>query len=402
MLVTVVVLDSVGVGALPDAASFGDPARGGDASAFTLNHTLRVHPVHLPNLAGLGIGRIENVETGENTIPDVAEVMGAWGRMNEQSGGKDSSTGHWEMMGAPLEQPFQVYPTGFPAEVMAKFDAATGRGHLCNLPYSGSEVIADYGAEHLKTGFPIVYTSADSVFQVAAHVDKVPLETLYEWCEQAREILQGPHAVARVIARPFDGEHPFNRLNEHRHDYSLLPPHTVLDAILESGQEVIGVGKVGDLFAQKGFSRTVHSDDNTHGIRLILEELDKAKAEGTSGLLFANLVDFDSKYGHRRDPVGYAKALKEFDDALPSILAKLPEDGILFIVSDHGNDPTFYGSDHTREYALLLAAGAMQSGPIGTRKSFADLGATVANVLDVKWDGAGTSFLPLLISATER
>ncbi|MFC6618275.1 phosphopentomutase [Deinococcus radiophilus] len=398
MLLTILVLDSVGVGALPDAARFGDPQQGGDAGSFTLNNTLRAAPVTLPNLAGLGLGAIPGVETNEATIPDVSGAAGAYGRMEEVSPGKDSSTGHWEFMGVQLENAFQVYPQGFPPEVMDRFDAATGRGHLCNLPYSGTEVLKDYGREHLETGDPIVYTSADSVFQVAAHVDKVPLEQLYAWCEAAREILQGEHAVARVIARPFAGESPFERLNDHRKDYSLVPPRTVLDALKEAGREVIGIGKIPDLYAGQGFTEMHHTDDNADGIRQTLARMHKAAQEGTEGLIFTNLVDFDSKFGHRRDPEGYSAALKAFDNALPEFLAAVPEDGALLIISDHGNDPSWYGSDHTREYGLLLGYRPGMSGltDLGTRQTFADVGATAADALKAEWDGPGQSFWPEL------
>lgn len=395
MLLTILVLDSVGVGALPDAARFGDPQQGGDVGAFTLNHTLKAAPVLLPNLARLGIGSIPGVERGPATIPEVGDACGAFGRMQEVSPGKDSSTGHWEFMGIQLENAFQVYPQGFPQAVMDRFNAATGRGHLCNLPYSGTEVLSDYGEEHLRTGQPIVYTSADSVFQVAAHVDVVPLDTLYAWCEAAREILQGEHAVARVIARPFTGAAPdFERLNDQRRDYSLVPPHTVLDALKAAGKAVVGIGKIPDLYAGKGFTEMHHTDDNADGIRQTLERMHRAQAEGLDGLIFTNLVDFDSKYGHRRDPQGYSAALKAFDAALPEFLAAVPEGGALLIISDHGNDPTWYGSDHTREHGLLLGYRPGMAGltDLGTRQTFADVGATAADALGAEWSGPGQSF----------
>ncbi|MDO4262570.1 MAG: phosphopentomutase [Deinococcus sp.] len=395
MFLTILVLDSVGVGALPDAASFGDPQRGSDAGSFTLNHTLAAAPAHLPHLARLGIGALPGVKRSPATIPDVGDARGAFGRMEEVSPGKDSSTGHWEFMGIQLEHAFQVYPQGFPPEVMDRFDAATGRGHLCNRPYSGTEVLSDYGEEHLRTGQPIVYTSADSVFQVAAHVDAVPLDTLYAWCEAAREILQGEHAVARVIARPFTGEvGAFERLNDQRKDYSLVPPRTVLDALKDAGKAVVGIGKIPDLYAGQGFTETHHTDDNADGIRQTLERMHRAAAEGLDGLIFTNLVDFDSKYGHRRDPQGYSAALKAFDDALPQFLAAVPEGGALLIISDHGNDPTWYGSDHTREHGLLLGYHPGMQGltDLGTRQTFADVGATAAEALGAAWDGPGQSF----------
>lgn len=387
MLLTIIVLDSVGVGELPDAQAFGD------VGAHTLNHTLTHTPTPLPNLARLGLGKIPSVVTSAQGIPDVAELIGSYGRMREVSPGKDTSTGHWEFMGVQLEHPFQVFHDGFPPAVMDKFDAATGRGYLCNKPYSGTDVIRDFGPEHLKTGFPIVYTSADSVFQIAAHEDVVPLEQLYEWCRAAREILQGEYAVARVIARPFRGEFPFERANEHRKDFSLVPPPTVLDAIKATGQAVIGIGKIPDIYANQGFTEEIHTDDNADGIAKTLAAMKKAAHDGTSGLIFTNLVDFDSKFGHRRDAEGYAKTLAAFDAALPDILAAVPPDGALIIISDHGNDPTWHGTDHTREHGMLLAyRPGGHSVHLGERATFADVGATAADALGAKWQGPGESF----------
>ncbi|MDK2013324.1 MULTISPECIES: phosphopentomutase [unclassified Deinococcus] len=386
MLLTIVVLDSVGAGELPDAASFGD------AGAHTLNHTLRAAPVRLPNLAALGLAQVPTIETGDATVP-AGPAAGAFGRLREVSPGKDTSTGHWEFMGVQLEHAFQVFPDGFPPAVMDRFDAATGRGHLCNRPYSGTDVIRDFGPEHMKTGAPIVYTSADSVFQIAAHEDVVPLETLYAWCRAAREILQGEFAVARVIARPFRGEFPFERANEHRKDFSLVPPPTVLDAVKATGQAVVGIGKIPDIYANQGFTEEIHTDDNVDGIAKTLARMRKAAQDGTSGLIFTNLVDFDSKFGHRRDPEGYSACLASFDAALPDLIAAVPEDGALIIISDHGNDPTWKGSDHTREHGLLLVHRAGAAGvDLGDRATFADVGATVAEALGAAWDGPGESF----------
>lgn len=384
MLLTIVVLDSVGVGELPDAEAFRD--RG----AHTLNHTLRAAPAPLPHLARLGLGKIPTVQTAPDTLPDDAEVTGAYGRMREVSPGKDTSTGHWEFMGVQLEHPFQVFPDGFPPAVMDRFNAATGHGFLCNRPYSGTDVIRDYGEEHLRTGDPIVYTSADSVFQIAAHEDRVPLETLYAWCEAAREILQGEYAVARVIARPFRGLHPFERANEHRKDYSLVPPRTVLDALKEAGKGVIGIGKIPDIYAGQGFTESIHTDDNADGVQKTLARM----RQGADGLIFTNLVDFDAKYGHRRDPAGYSRSLAEFDAALPELLAAVPQDGALLLISDHGNDPTWHGTDHTREYGLLLGwyPGLQGAVDLGERATFADVGATAAEALGAAWNGPGTSF----------
>mgnify|MGYP003334926809 CR=1 FL=1 len=386
MLLTIVVLDSVGAGELPDAASFGD------AGAHTLNHTLKAAPVRLPNLAALGLAQVPTIETGDATVP-AGPAAGAFGRLREVSPGKDTSTGHWEFMGIQLEHAFQVFPDGFPPAVMDRFDAATGRGHLCNKPYSGTDVIRDFGPEHLKTGAPIVYTSADSVFQIAAHEDVVPLETLYAWCRAAREILQGEFAVARVIARPFRGEFPFERANEHRKDLSLVPPATVLDAVKATGQAVVGIGKIPDIYANQGFTEEIHTDDNADGIAKTLARMRQAAQEGTSGLIFTNLVDFDSKFGHRRDPEGYSTCLAAFDAALPELIAAVPESGALIVISDHGNDPTWKGSDHTREHGLLLVhKGGAAGVDLGDRATFADVGATVAEALGAAWDGPGESF----------
>ena len=380
MTVTLIVLDSVGVGSLPDAGSFGDEG------AHTLDHTLERAPRALPNLEMLGLGNIEGV----TALPEAAKPAASFGRLGELSPGKDTTTGHWEFMGVVLEHPFRTFER-FPDEVMDAFDAATGRGHLGNRPASGTVILDELGAEHLRTGEPIVYTSADSVFQVAAHVDVVPLETLYAWCRAAREILRGEHAVARVIARPFSGRPgAFERLGADRQDFSLEPPHpTVLDALLAAGREVVGVGKIPDIYAHRGFSREVPTTDNDDGVSRTLEQMRRRP----HGLIFTNLVEFDSLYGHRRDPEGYADALKAFDDRLPELLATTGQGDVLLLVSDHGNDPTWHGTDHTREYGLLLAYAPGRPGhDLGTRATFADVGATVADLLGVEWDGVGTSF----------
>ena len=378
--VTVIVLDSVGVGELPDAAAFGD------AGAHTLDHTLRAAPTDLPHLAALGLGSVPSV----TEVPTVSEPEAAYGRMRARSAGKDTTTGHWELMGLVLDAPFPTF-TRFPDEVMRAFDAATGRAHLGNLPASGTAILDELGEEHLATGAPIVYTSADSVLQVAAHVDVVPLETLYAWCRAAREFLTGPHAVARVIARPFTGEPgAWRRLGEHRKDYSLAPhAPTVLDALASAGREVVGVGKIGDIFAGSGLTRDVHVANDVEGVDRTLD----AMREAPHGLIFTNLVEFDALYGHRRDPAGYARALAAFDARLPELREALGPEGVLMLVSDHGNDPTHPGTDHTREHALLLVTGAgVVPRPLPTRDTFADVGATVAELLGVAWSGSGTSF----------
>ena len=385
MKFSVIVLDSVGAGELPDAQAFGD------VGAHTLNHTLKVSGVQLPNLTALGLGHVAHPRLDQGRPP----LSGSYGRLKEVSPGKDTSTGHWEFMGVQLEHAFQVFPEGFPPEVMARFTAATGTGYLCNRPYSGTQVIADYGPEHLKTGDPIVYTSADSVFQIAAHLDKVPIETLYQWCQAARDILQGEYAVARVIARPFRGEFPYERANDLRRDFSLTPPPTVLDALKAAGKDVVGIGKIPDIYDHQGFTEEIHTDDNADGIRKTLARMQQPY----DGLVFTNLVDFDSKFGHRRDPHGYAGALRAFDDALPELLASVPDDGCLLLISDHGNDPTWRGTDHTREHGLLLAYRPGGSGvgvSLGDRETFADIGATVAEALKVEWRGPGESFWNLI------
>ncbi|UZX15873.1 phosphopentomutase [Thermus sp. PS18] len=380
MKVTAIVLDSVGLGYLPDAPLFGDEG------ADTLDHTVLKTGVELPHLAALGLGWVPGV----HTLPR-PEPQGAFGRMREVNPGKDTTTGHWEFVGVYLEKPFRTYPEGFPEELLRAWAEAIGvKGWLLNRPYSGTEAIRDYGETHLKTGFPIVYTSADSVFQVAAHLEVVPLEELYRWCQVAREMLVGEHQVARVIARPFAGEPGnFYRREDLRKDFALEPPRNVLDLLKEAGLEVVGVGKIPDIYAHRGFTREVKTKDNTDGLEKTLALMQ----EPFSGLLFANLVDFDAKYGHRRNPEGYARALKEVDDFLPRLMEALGPEDHLFLVSDHGNDPTFFGTDHTREYGMLLWVGPGVKGDLGTRESFADLGATWARLFGLTWEGPGKSLV---------
>jgi phosphopentomutase len=383
MTVTVIVLDSVGVGELPDADAFGD------AGAHTLDHTLNTTGVSLANLQRLGLGNIDGV----TSIASVPEPRAAFGKLNEISAGKDTSTGHWEFMGVVLEHPFHTFET-FPAHVMDAFDAVTG-GHLGNYPASGTAIIEELGEKHLETGFPIVYTSADSVFQIATHVDKVSLDTLYDWCQAARDILQGDDAVARVIARPFTGKPgSFTRLSEARKDFSLSPPHpTVLDVLKDAGKAVIGVGKIPDIYNHSGFTQEIHTDSNLDGIAKTIAAMN----EHPDGLIFCNLVEFDSLYGHRRNPDGYAKALQDVDNHLEALLAPLIDGDVLMFISDHGNDPTWHGTDHTREYGLWLVTGShITPVDLGTRASFADIGATVADLLDVSWQGHGESAVGIL------
>lgn len=386
MTLTLIVLDSVGVGALPDAADFGD------LGAHTLDHTLRRSGAALPNFEAFGLGQIEGVDAlGKAQTPQAS-----YGRLAEVSPGKDTTTGHWEFMGVVLKHPFRTF-SAFPDEVMGPFNALTGRGHLGNKPASGTTILDELGETHLQTGDPIVYTSADSVFQIATHVDVVPLETLYTWCECARTLLQGDYAVARVIARPFRGTPGhFVRLGEARRDYSLTPPHaTVLETLKEAGRAVVGIGKIPDIYNHQGFTEEIHTDSNGDGVDKTLS----AMRERPDGLIFTNLVEFDSLYGHRRDPEGYAGALQDVDARLPELLAATAAGDWLLFVSDHGNDPTHYGTDHTREYGLLLAySPGVPAKALGTRGSFADVGATVAELLGVPWQGEGSSFAAQLLS----
>lgn len=380
----VIVLDGVGVGDAPDAASYGD------AGSNTLGNLSRAAGgLTLPNLGALGLGNITPIEG----VPETPSPEGAWGKMQPASAGKDSTTGHWELAGVHLANSFPTYPQGFPPEVVNAFVTATGRGVLGNVAASGTEIINQLGAQHEATGKWILYTSADSVFQVAAHENLVPLEELYRACAIAREQLAPPHNVSRVIARPFVGSKGSYERTKNRRDYSLPPPgETLFDALAGAGISHSGVGKVDDLFAGRSLSSR-HTADNAEGIQAILAWLEQSKG----GLLLANLVDFDTLYGHRGDVAGFARALREFDDALPRLRAALNEDDLLFITADHGNDPTTGSTDHARECVPLLISGP-QVHPVGlgTRSTFSDLGATVAEWLNVGFRGRGTSFLPLL------
>ena len=380
----ILVLDGVGIGAAPDAASYGD------AGSDTLGNLARARGgLSLPHLAAAGLGNIAAIE---GVAPAMAP-QGAWGKMRPASAGKDSTTGHWEIAGLHLDRPFPTYPGGFPQELIDRFARATGRGVIGNVPASGTEIIARLGAAHESTGALIVYTSADSVFQVAAHEQVVPLEELYAACEAARAMLVAPHDVSRVIARPFVGRPGEYVRTANRRDYALPPPdETLLDDLAAAGVPRAGVGKVDDLFAGRGL-RARHTTGNAEGVKAILEWL----AGEQGGLLFANLVDFDTLYGHRNDVAGFERALREFDDALPTIRSALREDDLLFITADHGNDPTTSSTDHAREYVPLLALGEpIHPVPVGVRETFSDLGATVAEWLNVGFRGRGTSFLPVL------
>jgi phosphopentomutase len=380
----ILVLDGVGVGAAPDAAAYGD------AGSDTLGNLARtVGGLSLPNLEAAGLGNVAPIEG----VAPTGSPQGAWGKMRPASAGKDSTTGHWEIAGLHLERPFPTYPDGFPPELIAEFSRATGRGVIGNVAASGTEIIARLGAEHERTGHLIVYTSADSVFQIAAHERVVPLEQLYAACETARAMLVAPHDVSRVIARPFVGTAGAYQRTTNRRDYALAPPdETLLDDLAGAGVPRAGVGKVDDLFAGRGL-RARHTRNNAEGIEFILEWLRGEQG----GLLFANLVDFDTLYGHRNDTAGFERALRQFDDALPAIRSALREDDLLFITADHGNDPTTRSTDHAREYVPLLALGDLvHPVPLGERTTFSDLGATVAEWLNVGFRGRGTSFLPAL------
>lgn len=383
--VFIIVLDSFGVGAMPDAAAFGDDG------ANTLRSCFNTGKLCVPNMQSLGLFNIEGVSVGEKT----SAPKGAYLRISERSKGKDTTTGHWEIAGITSEKPFPTFPEGFPKEVIEKFSSATGRGVLCNKPYSGTKVIADYGEEHIRTGDLIVYTSADSVFQIAAHESVVPVETLYEYCRKAREILTGDYAVGRVIARPFEGEHPFTR-TPRRHDFSLVPPkNTMLDYISQQGLDVIGIGKIYDIFAGKGLTKYVRDIGNFCD----MNETSRMHSIPFNGLCFTNLVDFDMTYGHRRDPEGYAQALNEFDVWLGGFLDKMQREDVLIITADHGCDPCHSGTDHTREYIPVMICGQqIKPGDLGTRTCFGDIGATVLELLGVSGELDGTGFANNLLT----
>ena len=379
--VFLIVLDSVGIGALPDAVAFGDA----DANTFKV---VSSHPnCNIPNLKKLGIFNIDSV-LGEKEV----SPKGSFARLGELSRGKDTTIGHWEMAGVVSDSPLPTYPNGFPKEVIAEFEKRTGRKAICNMPYSGTEVIKDYGKEHLETGALIVYTSADSVFQIACHEDKVPVSELYRYCEIAREIMVGEHGVGRIIARPFNGEYPFTR-TPRRHDYSLLPPKdTMLDLLSKAGYDVISVGKIYDIFAGRGVTESNLTKSNEDGMRKTIELLDK----DFNGLCFVNLVDFDMKYGHRNDVSGYANALTEFDTLLGEFMPKMSKDDILIITADHGCDPVTVSTDHSREYVPMIICGdSVKSGVnLGTRASFSDISATILEHFGVdKEKTNGISFL---------
>lgn len=380
--VTLIVLDSVGCGDAPDAAKYGDEG------ANTLGNIGRaVGGLNLPNLGKLGLGNLVDIEG----VPPVETAIGVYGRLTEISAGKDTTTGHWELSGVVLNQPFPTYPDGFPGDLIAEYEKRIGRETLGNIPASGTEIINDLGEAHMLTGKPIVYTSADSVFQVAAHEDVIPVAELYHICQIARDLLDGAHAVGRVIARPFIGTPGNFTRTEHRKDFSLEPSaDTILDRVKAAGKEVMAVGKIEDIFAHRGLTASNHTGNNMAGVDATLGFLSTDK----TGLIFVNLVDFDALYGHRNNPQGYAEALEAFDQRLPEILRYLRSNDILIITADHGNDPTTPGTDHTRERVPLLVCGEhiKHNFNLGTRDSFADVAATIAELLGVQWRGPGSSF----------
>ena len=378
--VALIVLDSVGIGGAPDAAEFGD-----EGSA-TLQHIAgAVGGLDLPNLAALGLGNITEVQ---GVVP-AARPSAAHGAMIERSAGKDTTTGHWEIAGIRLEKPFPTYPNAFPPDVIEAFEEAAGVKAMGNEVASGTEIIARLGEDHVRTGRPIVYTSADSVFQIAAHVDVVPLEKLYEMCRSAREVMRGEHEVGRVIARPFEGVPGAFVRTPDRHDFSVVPPRTVLDEISEAGLEVRGVGKIYDIFAGSGITHSRPTRSNAEGVEAIIDEVGIAGR----GLIFANLVDFDQSFGHRNDPDGYAGALEAFDRELPRLLSALGPDDALVLTADHGNDPTTPSTDHSRERVPLLVTGSrIDPRPLGELDSFTELGVSVADLLGVNSSCPGSSF----------
>ena len=396
MRAAIVIMDSLGVGELPDAARYSD------AGTDTLGHILDNYPLDIPNLRHLGIGNIEKPDDPSGLVAGgrlaVDDPRGVFGRLAEKSAGKDTITGHWEIAGIETKEPFKTYHNGFPQELMDEFERRTGRGYLGNCVASGTEIIEELGDEHEATGKVIVYTSADSVFQIAANTDVVPLEELYRICGIARELLVGEYSCGRVIARPYvkDADGKRTRTAD-RHDYAVSPPSdTMLDVISGAGQTVYAIGKIRDIFNGKGITDAVHTESNDDGITKTIEALNK----DFDGLIFTNLVDFDSKFGHRRDPAGYGRAIEEFDRRLPEIQAALKDDDILIITADHGNDPIHAGFDHTREYIFCLMCGKpLREGvDLGTRSTFADIGATVVDYLTGRKGATeiGESFLNLI------
>lgn len=387
--VFLIVLDSVGIGELPDAASYNDEGSNTLRAASTNEHFSMV------NMERLGLFAIDGVEVMEDKKHGTTPA-GVYARMSEASKGKDTTIGHWEISGIISKEPLPTFPNGFPQELLDAFEKETGRKVICNKPYSGTEVIKDYGKEHVETGALIVYTSADSVFQIAAHESIVPIEQLYEYCEIARRLCEGKYGVGRVIARPFEGEEGNYQRTARRHDYSLQPPtNTMLDTLSREGLDVIAVGKISDIFAGKGITEAVRTQDNADGIEKTIEYTKK----DFNGLCFVNLVDFDMKYGHRNDVEGYAKALTYFDSKLPEIMEGLGEEDILIITADHGCDPSTPSTDHSREYTPFVAygKGLKENVNLHTRDTFSDIGATVLDYFGIDADIQGTSMLKDMI-----
>ena len=381
-----IVLDSVGIGEMPDAAQYGDPG-----GADTIGNIARIRGLKVPNLEHLGLGNIKPLAG----IPPASAPAAAFGRCALASPGKDTTTGHWEMVGIHLEKPFPLYPNGFPRDVLNEFERRIGRATLGNKAASGTEIIQELGAEHMRTGSPIVYTSADSVFQIAAHEEVIPLWELYKICETAREIMRGPHEVGRVIARPFIGAPGNFTRTANRHDYAVPPPKgMLLDRLEEAGVAVHSVGKIFDVFLGRGIKESDKTKNNADGMAKTLE----AMGETERGLIFVNLVDFDQQYGHRNDIEGYGAALEQFDAWLPQFQSALRDDDLAMFTADHGCDPTVPGTDHTREYVPLLASGrkAQAGANLGLRGTLSDIGQTVADNFDVRI-AHGTSFLPQIL-----
>jgi len=389
--VLLIVLDGAGIGAMPDAPDWGD------AGADTFGHILESRPVRLPNQQQYGLGNIRPLEA----IPPLDHLRGSYGRCALRSNGKDTTTGHWEMAGIILKRAFPTYPNGFPSAVIDRFIKETSvPGILGNVPASGTEIIKELGEEHVKTGKPIVYTSADSVFQIAAHEEVIPLERLYEICETTRRILDGEHKVGRVIARPFLGRPGSFYRTENRHDYAVPPPReNLLPALADEDLDVVCIGKIASIYDSLGVTQDLTAKNNEQSI----DQTIKALNDSTRGLIFSNLVDFDMLYGHRRDTEGYAKALEHFDARLPEIESAMRDDDVMIITADHGNDPTFRGSDHTREYAPLLVYGknARAGVNLGTRSSLADIGQTIADNFGLRLS-AGESFLHEIFLAADK
>ena len=381
-----IVLDSVGVGEAPDAELFDD------VGCDTFGTCVRSGKLHVPNLEKLGICSLE----GTSFQKKVSGVEGCYARMREDSMGKDTTVGHWEIAGLISRKPFPTYPNGFPQEIIDAFSKATGRGVLCNQPYSGTEVIKKYGREQERTGDLIVYTSADSVFQIAANIDVIPLERLYEICEAARKLLVGDVACGRVIARPYVIQDGKRVRTSDRKDYAVSPPEeTVLDKVSKAGKTVYAVGKIRDIFNGRGVTEAVHTDSNMDGVDKTIE----AMKMDFDGFIFTNLVDFDSQYGHRRDPAGYGRCIEEFDSRIPELIEALDSEDILMICADHGNDPVHSGFDHTREYVPILIYGekVKAGADLGIRKTFADVGATVADILGAEPTSIGDSFKEVIL-----